>query len=68
MYDYRSAKKSPLPPFMTSKFQETFKLQEEAKETNSNRVRVLLDRVRELERSSWDRADAKEDFGSAADQ
>ncbi|KAH6860180.1 thioesterase-like superfamily-domain-containing protein [Alternaria alternata] len=64
-YDYRTAKKSPLPPFMIKKLQETFKLQEEAKEKNSNRVRVLLDRVRELEKSSWDRPDAKEDFGSA---
>lgn len=65
VYDYRTAKKSPLPPFMVQRFQETFKLQEETKEKNSNRVRVLLDRVRELEKSSWDRPDAKEDFGSA---
>lgn len=65
VYDYRTAKKSPLPPFMIQKFQETFRLQEEAKEKNRNRVRVLLDRVRELEKSSWDRPDAKEDFGSA---
>lgn len=50
---------------MIQKFQETFNLQEEAKEKNSNRVRVLLDRVRELEKGSWDRPDAKEDFGSA---
>ena len=50
---------------MIKKLQETFKLQEEAKEKNSNRVRVLLDRVRELEKSRWDRPDAKEDFGSA---
>ncbi|CAE7210045.1 hypothetical protein CFE70_009258 [Pyrenophora teres f. teres 0-1] len=68
VYDYQTAKKSPLPPFMISKFQETFKLQEQAKETNSNRVRALLNRVRELEKSSWDRTDAKEDFGSAAGQ
>ncbi|RMZ70243.1 thioesterase thiol ester dehydrase-isomerase [Pyrenophora seminiperda CCB06] len=68
VYDYQTAKKSAQPPFMISKFQETFKLQEQAKQTNSNRVGVLLDRVRELERSSWDRADAKEDFGSAVGQ
>jgi hypothetical protein len=65
VYDYRAAKKSPLPPFMIQKFQETFKLQEQTKEKNSNRVRVLLDRVRELEKGSWDRPDAREDFGSA---
>jgi hypothetical protein len=50
---------------MINKFQETFKLQEETKKTNSNRVRELLDRVRKLEKDSWDRPDAKEDFGSA---
>ncbi|KAI4633510.1 hypothetical protein J4E80_000876 [Alternaria sp. BMP 0032] len=66
VYDYRTAKKSPLPSFMIQKFQETFNLQEEAKEKNSNRVRGLLDRVRQLEKGSWDRPDAKEDFGSAA--
>jgi hypothetical protein len=67
VYDYRTAKKSPLPPFMINKFQETFKLQEEAKEKNSERVRGLLERVRGLEQGSWDRLDAKEDFGSASE-
>ncbi|KAI4634520.1 uncharacterized protein J4E92_004330 [Alternaria infectoria] len=66
VYDYRTAKKSPLPSFMIQKFQDTFNLQEQAKDKNSIRVRGLLDRVRELEKGSWDRPDAKEDFGSAA--
>lgn len=65
VYDYRAAKKSPLPGFMVEQFQETFKLQEQTKVENSRRVRVLLDRVRALEKSSWDRPGAKEDFGSA---
>lgn len=65
VYDYRSAKKSPLPPFMVDKFKKIFELQEQAKEKNSDRVNALLDRVRELEKSSWDRPDAVEDFGSA---
>ena len=64
VYDYRTGKKSPLPRFMVELFQETFKLQEQTKVENGRRVRVLLDRVRALEKSSWDRADAKEDFGS----
>jgi hypothetical protein len=67
VYDYRTAKKSPLPPFMIDKFEETFKLQEEARKKNSERVRGLLQRVRELEQGSWDRPDAKEDFGSASE-
>jgi hypothetical protein len=66
VYDYRSAKKSPLPSFMVDKFKQTFALQEEAKEANSRRVQSLLERVRQLEKSSWDRADAVEDLGSAA--
>jgi hypothetical protein len=66
VYDYRSAKKSPLPRFMVDKFRKTFELQEQAKKENSVRVKTLLDRVRGLEKSSWDRPDAVEDFGSAA--
>ncbi|KAH6637621.1 thioesterase-like superfamily-domain-containing protein [Boeremia exigua] len=66
VYDYRSAKKSPLPPFMIDKFKKIFELQEQAKEGNSARVRQLLARVRDLEKGSWDRADAVEDLGSAA--
>lgn len=65
VYDYRSAKKSPLPRFMIDKFKKTFELQEQAKERNSTRVRKLLARVRGLEKSSWDRPDAVEDLGSA---
>ncbi|XP_014561775.1 hypothetical protein COCVIDRAFT_33382 [Bipolaris victoriae FI3] len=67
VYDYKAARKSPLPPFMIEKFQETFNLQEQAKARNSGRVKGLLDRVRALEKGSWDRPDAKEDFGSAND-
>lgn len=64
VYDYRTARKSPLAPFMVARFQEAFKLQEQAKEINSRRVRALLGRVRQLEQSSWDRPDAAEDMGS----
>jgi hypothetical protein len=67
VYDYRTAKKSPLPPFMIDKFQETFKLQEQTKELNSERVRGLLERIRDLEKNCWDREGAKEDFGSASE-
>lgn len=66
VYDYRKARKSPLMPFMIEKFQEIFKLQEQAKAANSERVRILLARVRRLEQRSWDHPDAKEDFGSAS--
>lgn len=65
VYDYKKGQKVTIPPFMLSRFQEAFKLQEEAKEKNSARVKRLIDRVRQLETESWDRADAQEDLGSA---
>lgn len=65
LYDYRKAKKTPFRPFMLKVLQETWRLQEEAKRINSERVLGLLDRVRQLETASWDRADAAEDMGSA---
>ncbi|KAH8727257.1 thioesterase-like superfamily-domain-containing protein [Phaeosphaeriaceae sp. PMI808] len=63
VYDYNKAKKSPLAPFMVTKFREIFDLQEQAKERYSGRVRGLLDRVEQLEKSSWDKKDAVEDVG-----
>jgi hypothetical protein len=65
VYDYQAAKKAPLLPFMVDAFRKTWKLQQEAKKANSDKVRALLDEVRALEQESWDRADAVEDLGSA---
>lgn len=67
MYDYRKGKKAPLSqtPFMLDAFRETFRLQEEAAQTNRDRARNIDDRVRRLETSSWDREGAIEDIGSA---
>lgn len=60
LYDYRIGKKTTLKPFMVAVLRETWRLQEEAKRTNSDRVRGLLDRVRKLEVESWDREGAVE--------
>ncbi|KAJ4348518.1 uncharacterized protein N0V89_009895 [Didymosphaeria variabile] len=65
IYDYKAAKKSSMKPFMVEKLQETFELQERAKEKYGNKALELIRRVQALEKSSWDRPDAKEDFGSA---
>jgi hypothetical protein len=65
IYDYKAAKKSSMEPFMVERLQETFALQEQAKEKYGNKAWDLIRRVQELEKSSWDRPDAKEDFGSA---
>lgn len=66
VYDYRVAKKTTLEPFMLAQLENTFDLQERAKRDNAARVRRIEQRVRALETSSWDRPDAKEDFGSSA--
>lgn len=63
LYDYKKNKKTSMPPWMAGVLQETWRLQEEAKRVNSARVRSLLDQVRQLEKESWDRADAVEDMG-----
>ncbi|KAF2773811.1 hypothetical protein EJ03DRAFT_340691 [Teratosphaeria nubilosa] len=65
VYDYQVGKKTSLKPFMLDVFKETWRLQQEARAVNSQRVSQLLDRVRQLEKDSWDRADAVEDLGSA---
>ncbi|USW59515.1 Putative HotDog domain superfamily protein [Septoria linicola] len=65
LYDYRTAKKRPLLPYMLPVLRRTWELQEEAKRVNSQRVLSLLERVRKLEKASWDREGAVEDMGSA---
>lgn len=63
VYDYRTSKKAKLPAFMLDQFQHSFDLQETAKAQNGQKIDQLLRRVRDLERDSWDRPDAQEDFG-----
>lgn len=65
IYDYQTSRKSSMKPFMVRRLQETFDLQEQAKQKYGNKALSLIRRVKELEKSSWDRPDAKEDFGSA---
>ncbi|OAG39383.1 hypothetical protein AYO21_06399 [Fonsecaea monophora] len=68
VYDYRVGKKSTLEPFMLEEFKKTFDLQEAAKKENHAKIEWIEQRVRSLETGSWDRHDAKEDFGSAGRQ
>lgn len=64
VYNYRKMQKSTLPDYMLTQFQRQFEEQEEAKNTNSQRVRDILAKVRALEKETWDRPDAKEDMGT----
>ncbi|KFY49377.1 hypothetical protein V495_00619 [Pseudogymnoascus sp. VKM F-4514 (FW-929)] len=65
VYDYRVGKKITLRPFMLAGFEKLYQEQEEARETNTRRVHKILEDVRQLEKDSWDRADAKEDLGGS---
>ncbi|KAJ9615683.1 hypothetical protein H2200_001759 [Cladophialophora chaetospira] len=64
VYDYKAGKKSTLEPFMLAQLKETFDLQEAAKKENLQKIRLIEDQLRSLETNSWDRLDAKEDFGT----
>jgi hypothetical protein len=64
MYDYKKGKKTKLLPFMLEAFEETYHLQEQAKAKYTKQVFDLLGQVEILEKESWNRPDAKEDFGT----
>lgn len=68
VYDYRKGKKSTLEPFMVEQLRKTFDLQEAAKKDNLAKVQQIEERVRHLEKQSWDRPDAQEDFGGSPKQ
>ncbi|KAI0491186.1 thioesterase-like superfamily-domain-containing protein [Xylaria cf. heliscus] len=66
IYDYREAKKTVLPDFMLDVFRETWRQQEEQTGLAREAIWNLLGQVELLEKETWDREDAVEDFGSAA--
>lgn len=65
VYDYRTSKKTTLPPFMLDQFQRTYDLQKAAETTNRDKMGSLFAKIRNLERNSWDRLDAQEDLGNS---
>lgn len=64
IYDYRTAKKTEMLPFMKDVLEDTFRLQEEAKLRARTRIWDLIARVEKLEKETWNREDAVEDLGS----
>ncbi|KAF2459681.1 thioesterase-like superfamily-domain-containing protein [Lineolata rhizophorae] len=64
LYDYRAGRKARMPDWMVEVLSRTWAEQEEAKVLWGGRARDLEERVRELERGSWDREGAVEDFGT----
>ena len=63
VYNYQAGAKIPLPAFMLDMFQQTWKVQEQAKEQAGMRIRTLHQAVERLEKQSWDREGAVEDLG-----
>ncbi|KAI1411854.1 thioesterase-like superfamily-domain-containing protein [Hypoxylon sp. FL1857] len=65
VYDYKAARKTPVPPFALDAFQDIWRQQEE--ETRRARARIwsLVKDVEALEKQTWDRKDAVEDLGAA---
>lgn len=65
VFDYTKQTKTSLPPFMFEQFKHIYDLQEAAKQRNQKKIQDIDNRVRRIERETWDRPDAKEDLGSA---
>ena len=63
VYDYTRGSKTRLPLFMAQKFTEMWRAQEETKSRIKNRIKLLHERVTQLEKQSWDKEGAVEDTG-----
>ncbi|ROV93117.1 hypothetical protein VSDG_07361 [Cytospora chrysosperma] len=65
IYDYRSAKKTEMLPFMRNVLEDTFRLQELEAARARTRIWDLISSVEKLEQETWNRAGAVEDHGTA---
>ncbi|KAI1101240.1 thioesterase-like superfamily-domain-containing protein [Jackrogersella minutella] len=65
VYDYRAARKTPVPPFALDMFRDIWRLQEEEVCRARARIWGLVGEVEKLEKETWDRAGAVEDLGAA---
>jgi hypothetical protein len=65
VYDYKSAKKVPIRPFMMEAFERTWREQEEEKVRVEKRIAEVEGMVRQLEKGTWDREGAVEEVGGA---
>jgi hypothetical protein len=64
VYDYVAGKKVAIRPFMMRAFERTWKEQEEERKRVEKRILEIESAVGELERETWNREGAVEDFGS----
>ena len=63
VYDYNRGQKTSLAPFMLEQFAKQYDEQEASRLKNIERIKSLFIRVHDLEKQTWDRPNAKEDFG-----
>ena len=63
VYDYVHRKKISMPNFMIDQFRVLWWQQERMQRESIDRVTLLLRRLEDLERASWNREDAVEDMG-----
>lgn len=66
VYDYRAGRKVEIQPFMMRAFGRTWKEQEEERTRVERRIEEVEGLVAELEKGSWNRVGAVEDFGSGS--
>lgn len=65
VYDYRAARKTPVPSFALDTFRDVWRRQEEEIRRARARIWELMALVEGLEKETWDRPDAVEDMGAA---
>ncbi|TLD20058.1 hypothetical protein E2P81_ATG09128 [Venturia nashicola] len=65
VYDYVRGKKVVLEPFMVEGFRQVWREQEGVRSEAGRRIMRIEERIREIEKASWDRVDAVEDLGSS---
>jgi hypothetical protein len=63
LYDYKAGRKTAMKPFMMEAFQTAWEEQLESTKRAERKIKWVEERVRELERESWDREGAVEDMG-----
>ncbi|PQE19047.1 thioesterase thiol ester dehydrase-isomerase protein [Rutstroemia sp. NJR-2017a WRK4] len=66
LYDYKAGRKTGIKPFMMDAFETAWEEQLESTKSAERKIEWVEERVRELERESWDREGAVEDMGGGS--
>lgn len=66
VYDYKKGRKTAIRPFMMDALRQIWKEQEENKMRNGKIIVQIEKTLKDLEKNTWDREGAVEDFGNPA--